>query len=260
MIVLVAVLTLAAAAAALAVDRRLERSRPAPHAPEAVASTETVDAPDKAAKPLIPERPVQREDLYSPEYGPRGETEWFGEDYDAEEDELGLSLDNTDAPALADMWDHIEPYDDGTDFFDGYYMVTRVLSGNVVEIDGTGEPLRLRLAGVATPPSGVPGSPEHARAEECRRFLETLLLGEWVIMVYNADGLLTDDGYHVYDKSGAMLAKVARHPDYLHVNTEMIRLGYGAVDTEFPYGEADALRFYEQRAKEWGKGIWGRRR
>jgi endonuclease YncB( thermonuclease family) len=45
--------------------------------------------------------------------------------------------------------------------------------------------------------------------------------------------------------------------DGLFVNLEIVRQGYGHAYTKYPFSHMDLFRFYESKAREAGRGLWG---
>ncbi|MFC1582365.1 thermonuclease family protein [Planctomycetota bacterium] len=132
------------------------------------------------------------------------------------------------------------------------WEVASVVDGAIVKIKGLlaveGNETTIRLIGVDTPETRDPGKPVKAYGKEASLFLKNLLKGEDVYLV-------TEPG-RVKDKDGRALAYIFRAPDGMFINLEIVRQGYGYVDTEFPFKHMALFGHYENRAKELKKGLW----
>ena len=141
---------------------------------------------------------------------------------------------------------------------DTAYPVLRTIDGDTVEIQYSGKPTMVRLIGVDTPETVHPQKAVEAFGKEASAFTRNLLLGEEVYLRFDHKtasvvGELTDK----IDKYGRMLAYLYRVPDGLFVNLEIVRQGYGHAYTQFPFKHIELFRYYERRAREAGKGLWG---
>ncbi len=131
---------------------------------------------------------------------------------------------------------------------DTAYPVLRTIDGDTVEIQYSGKPTVVRLIGVDTPETVHPQKGVEAFGKEASAFTRNLLLGEEVYLRFDTDKI---------DKYGRMLAYLYRVPDGLFVNLEVVRQGYGHAYTQFPFKHIELFRYYERRAREAGKGLWG---
>ena len=131
---------------------------------------------------------------------------------------------------------------------DTAYKVVRVIDGDTVKIDDNGRLTNVRLIGVDTPETVHPNKPVEAYGKEASNFTKNLLQGESVYLRY--DGQRTDT-------FGRLLAYVYRAPDGLFVNLEIVRQGYGHVYTQFPFKHIEVFRYYGNRARTAGKGLYG---
>ena len=131
---------------------------------------------------------------------------------------------------------------------DTAYPVLRTIDGDTVEIQYSGKPTMVRLIGVDTPETVHPQKAVEAFGKEASAFTRNLLLGEEVYLRFDTDKI---------DKYGRMLAYLYRAPDGLFVNLEIVRQGYGHAYTQFPFKHIELFRYYERRAREAGKGLWG---
>lgn len=128
------------------------------------------------------------------------------------------------------------------------YRVIRVVDADTVVIKIDDTETTVRLIGVDTPETVHPQKAVEAYGREASRFLTNLLKGESVYLEYELDSIT--------DKYNQTLAYVYRAPDGLFVNLEIIRQGYGHTYTQFPFEHLNLFRYYEQRAREVGKGLW----
>ena len=128
------------------------------------------------------------------------------------------------------------------------YRVLRVVDGDTVEIDFQGKATKVRLIGVDTPETVHPRKPVEVYGKEASSFTKNLLIGESVYLRFDVDRT---------DNYGRLLANLYRAPDGLFVNLEIVRQGYGHVDTRFPFKHMELFRHYGTKAREAGKGLYG---
>ena len=131
---------------------------------------------------------------------------------------------------------------------DTAYKVVRVIDGDTVKIDYNGRHTNVRLIGVDTPETVHPNKPVEAYGKEASNFTKNLLLGESVYLRFDAERTDT------YDR---LLAYLYRTPDGLFVNLEIVRQGYGHAYTQFPFKHMELFRYYGNRARTAGKGLYG---
>ena len=131
---------------------------------------------------------------------------------------------------------------------DTAYKVVRVIDGDTVKIDDNGKATNVRLIGVDTPETVHPNKPVEAYGKEASNFTKNLLLGESVYLRFDVDKT---------DKYGRLLAYLYRAPDGLFVNLEIVRQGYGHAYTQFPFKHIELFRYYGNRARTAGKGLYG---
>lgn len=131
---------------------------------------------------------------------------------------------------------------------DTAYKVIRVIDGDTVKIDYNGKATNVRLIGVDTPETVHPSKPVEAYGKEASNFTKNLLLGESVYLRFDVDKT---------DKYGRLLAYLYRAPDGLFVNLEIVRQGYGHAYTQFPFKHIELFRYYGNRARTAGKGLYG---
>lgn len=127
------------------------------------------------------------------------------------------------------------------------YPVTEVVDGDTIKIEYNGNQETVRLIGVDAPETVDPRKPVQDFGVEASNFAKNLLEGESVYLRLQTNR----------DKYGRLLAYVYRYPDGLFVNLEIIRQGYGFAYLTYPFEYADDFRYFEARARDTGKGLWG---
>ena len=146
---------------------------------------------------------------------------------------------NTDS-AEVDVEPAIQyPIEDFTQ--DTAYTVVRIIDGDTVIISYEGVDTRVRLIGINTP------EPDEDYGKESTNFVQNLLQGESVYLRF---------GKERTDIYGRMLAYLYRAPDGLFVNLEIVRQGYGRLETRFSFDHYDLFHNYNDRAKSTEKGLW----
>ena len=128
------------------------------------------------------------------------------------------------------------------------YKVVRVIDGDTVKIDYNSRLTNVRLIGVDTPETVHPSKSVEVYGKEASDFTKNLLLGESVYLRFDTDRT---------DTFGRLLAYVYRAPDGLFVNLEIVRQGYGHAYTQFPFKHMELFRYYGNRARIAGKGLYG---
>lgn len=129
-------------------------------------------------------------------------------------------------------------------------QVLRVVDGDTISVDLVGTPTTVRLVGIDTPETVDPRKPVQEYGKEASAFLSNMLLGEEVYLEIGEGGT---------DKYGRTLGYIYRAPDGLFVNAEIVRQGYGHAYTKYPFKHMEDFRALEQRARQFGKGLWGSR-
>lgn len=128
-------------------------------------------------------------------------------------------------------------------------VVMEVIDGDSLGVIVDGELRRFEVLG-ADAPEWVEKDPTPSpMAGEARRFLTNMLRGERVAVFEPEPG--------VTDPLGRRRGYVFRLPDRAFVDLEIVRQGYGKVSTRAGEPYRDALRWYERRAKELERGVWG---
>ena len=94
----------------------------------------------------------------------------------------------------------------------------------------------------------IPSKPVEAYGKEASNFTKNLLQGESVYLRYDVERT---------DTFGRLLAYLYRAPDGLFVNLEIVRQGYGYAYTQFPFKHMELFRYYGNRARTAGKGLYG---
>lgn len=128
--------------------------------------------------------------------------------------------------------------------------VVEVLDGDSVVLLIEGELRRFEILGADTPEWREQDAEPDLEAVVAKRFLTRLLENERVSVFEPAPGEV--------DQVGRRMGYVFRMPDGLSVDLELVRQGYGKVSTRAKDPFAPALRWYEARAKELDRGVWGR--
>ena len=133
-----------------------------------------------------------------------------------------------------------------TSFAQDKHTVVRVIDGDTVVLE-TGD--RVRLIGVDTPETVHPSKPVEHYGKEASAYTKGLLEGKTVRLEYDQQ---------TRDRYGRILAYVFR--DSLFINAELIKQGYAHAYTRYPFKQEymDLFRSLEQKARESGRGLWGR--
>lgn len=136
------------------------------------------------------------------------------------------------------------------------FDVVSIADGDTITLSPTSgndeAKIKVRLVGVDTPETSDPRKPVEEFGAEASAFLHNLLLGE---RVYAEEA----GGANRTDKYGRRLYYVYRAPDGLFVNLEIVRQGYGHALVEYPHKHMDAFKWYEGKARDAGKGLWGKK-
>ena len=128
------------------------------------------------------------------------------------------------------------------------YEVRRIVDGDTVEIQYEGKVTSVQLIGVNAPETVHPDKPIEPYGEEATNFLRELLLDESVYIRFEENER---------DKYDRLLGYVYRTFDDLFINLEIIREGYGRVDTRHrPFKHEELFMAYQSRAKDIRKGLW----
>ena len=135
---------------------------------------------------------------------------------------------------------HSQPVEDFSK--DTAHPVLRIIDGDTVEIQYNDTPTRVRLIGIDTPER------TQEYSEEAHNFTRNLLLGEVVYLRFDGNR---------EDRYGRLRAYLYRAPDGLFVNLEIVRQGYGTVDTDprFQHRHTALFQHYGDRAHNAGKGL-----
>jgi micrococcal nuclease len=119
----------------------------------------------------------------------------------------------------------------------------RVIDGDTIVLDGNET---IRLIGVDTPETKDPRKPVQYYGQEAYEFTRKLVEGKKVRLEYDQDRT---------DKYGRTLAYVYLE-DGIHVNAQIILMGFGHAYTQYPFKYMEAFRSYEKLAREAGLGLW----
>tara|TARA_R110000782_G_scaffold54637_8_gene115469 strand:- start:6161 stop:6976 length:816 start_codon:yes stop_codon:yes gene_type:complete len=128
-------------------------------------------------------------------------------------------------------------------------LVLTVQDGDSVTLMLDGEMRRFELLGADAPEWLDRAETQRPHAAESRRFLTNLLLGERVLVFEPEPGAT--------DALGRRRGYLFRQPDGMFVDLEIIRQGYGKVSTRAAEPYEPVLRWYERRARELDRGVWG---
>ena len=128
------------------------------------------------------------------------------------------------------------------------YQVIRIIDGDTVEIQYEGQPTSVQLIGVNAPEIVYPDKPPEAYGEEAARFLQDFLLDDSIYLRFEETKR---------DKYDRLIAYIYRASDGIFVNLEIIREGYGRVDTRYPFKHEETFTSYQSRARAAQKGLWG---
>ena len=135
---------------------------------------------------------------------------------------------------------------------DTNYQVIRIIDGDTFEILYEDQITSVQLVGVNAPETTAnPNQPPEPYGEQATAFLQEFLLDKSIYLRFDISKR---------DKYNRLLGYVYRASDGIFVNIEIIREGYGRVDTRYPFKHEDTFTDYESRAKAAKKGLWGRYR
>jgi micrococcal nuclease len=123
------------------------------------------------------------------------------------------------------------------------YLVTRVVDGDTIVLERIG---KVRLIGVDTPETVDPRRPVQQFGKEASDFTRRLVEGKRVRVEYD---------WNRKDKYNRTLAYIYLADGTL-VNAEIIRQGYGAAYTRFPFKYLDEFRKLEREARARERGLW----
>ncbi len=122
------------------------------------------------------------------------------------------------------------------------YQISEIVNGNTIVLIVNGKKETVRLAGVTSPKS------TELFVTETSAFTRNMLLGELVYVEAELKIIL--------DEYGHMFVYLYRSPDYLFVNLEIIRQGYGRTNTIRTCLYMDLFQQYEYYAKKSSRGLW----
>ena len=135
---------------------------------------------------------------------------------------------------------------------DTNYQVIRIIDGDTVEILYEDQITSVQLVGVNAPETTAnPNQPPEPYGEQATAFLQEFLLDKSIYLRFDISKR---------DKYNRLLGYVYRASDSIFVNLEIIREGYGRVDTRYPFKHEEMFMSYESHAKAAKKGLWGRYR
>lgn len=128
-------------------------------------------------------------------------------------------------------------------------VVLSVQDGDSVTLMLDGELRRVELLGADAPEWLERARQQRPYAAEARRFLTNLLHGERVLVFEPEPGAV--------DPLGRRKAYLFRLPDMAFIDLEIIRQGYGKISTRADEPYRELLTWYETRARELERGVWG---
>ena len=128
------------------------------------------------------------------------------------------------------------------------YKVIRIIDGDTFEILYEDQITSVQLVGVNAPETTAnPNRPPEPYGEQATAFLREFLLDKSIYLRFDISKR---------DKYDRLLGYVYRASDGIFVNLEIIREGYGRVDTRYPFKHEDTFTDYESRARTDRKGLW----
>lgn len=126
-------------------------------------------------------------------------------------------------------------------------QVSRVVDGDTIEVALDGVSEDVRYIGVDTPESVTPGEPVECYGRRAGAFNASLVEGERVRLVFDAE---------LRDRYGRLLAYV--YAGERLVNAELVKRGYATtLEIEPNTSKAALLERLELRAGRRGLGLWG---
>ena len=126
----------------------------------------------------------------------------------------------------------------------GGQLVTRVIDGDTIVVEGTGT---VRLIGVDTPETVDPRRPVQYFGKEASQYTTRVAAERRVRLEFDRERT---------DRYGRTLAYVYVLPGELFLNAEIIRQGYGFAYTRFPFRYLEQFRGFEREAREARRGMW----
>jgi micrococcal nuclease len=130
-----------------------------------------------------------------------------------------------------------------------FFVVSRVVDGDTIEVTKDGIKEKVRLIGINTPETVDPRKTVECFGKEASAHAKEILMGQKVRLV-------SDDTQTKYDKYGRLLAYVYRE-DGLFVNKHMIEEGYAYEYTyRVPYLFQKEFKEAQLKAQTEGKGLW----
>lgn len=131
-------------------------------------------------------------------------------------------------------------------------VVMEVLDGDSVVLLLDGELRRVEIAGADAPEWVERAKEPRSYSVEARRFLINFIQGERVAVLEPDPGAT--------DQLGRRRAHLFRATDQTMVDLEIVRQGYGKVAARASGPYREILDWYETRAKELDRGLWGDRK
>lgn len=136
---------------------------------------------------------------------------------------------------------------DSVAYSDNFYIATKVIDGDTIEVENNGQRLKIRYIGIDTPESVKPDTPIECYGKEASEFNRNLVLGKKLRL----ESDVTDT-----DKYGRKLRYVYLE-DGRMVNEIILEEGYARLLTIPPNVKyVDKLREAEKKARENKRGLW----
>ncbi|OGF41055.1 hypothetical protein A2477_02330 [Candidatus Falkowbacteria bacterium RIFOXYC2_FULL_47_12] len=130
-----------------------------------------------------------------------------------------------------------------------YFIVTRVVDGDTIDVSIDGQVERVRLIGINTPETVDPRKPVECFGKEAGDKMKELLVGKKV-------SLAADETQSDKDIDGRLLRYVWRE-DGLFVNKEMVKQGYAYEYThKTPYQYQSDFKLMQRYAQAVALGFW----
>lgn len=130
----------------------------------------------------------------------------------------------------------------------GYYLVTRAVDGDTIEVDMDGVKEKIRMIGVDTPETHHPDKGVECFGVLASEYTKSALEGKRV-------RLESDETNQNRDRYQRLLRYVYTEQGALW-NAELISNGYAHALTAFPFTKMDEFKLLEQNARVQNKGLW----
>ena len=128
-----------------------------------------------------------------------------------------------------------------------YFECIDVIDGETIVIKINNNPVQVKLIGIATPEAIYPIEPFEYIGTKSLGFVKKMVLRKRVRLEH--DSIKNDD-------SGRVLAYVYLENSKASINEEIIKQGYGFVDSAYPFKYFQRFLKLQKEAKENGMGFW----